>query len=51
MLRERLQEYAEEAGKKMAALVDDLGIELDEDVDVDSAQYGVRCKWPIKAGK
>jgi hypothetical protein len=48
MLREKLQEYSEASGKKMPALVEELGIELDEDIGVDSAQYGVKCKWQRK---
>lgn len=46
MLREKLHEYAEEAGKKVAVLVEEMGIELDEDHDVDPTQYGVKCKFP-----
>ncbi|KAJ1627504.1 Tat binding protein 1-interacting protein-domain-containing protein [Pavlovales sp. CCMP2436] len=52
MLREKLQEYCEASGKKMPALVEEIGIELDEDLGVDPTQFGVKCKWPQpKPGK
>lgn len=46
MLREKLQEFSEDANKKVSALAEEMGIELDEDLGVDPTQYGVRCKFP-----
>lgn len=48
MLKDKLLEYIEASSKKLPALVEELGFELDEDVGVDAAEYGVKCKWPQK---
>lgn len=48
MLLDALQQYCESSGKKLPALVEEMGIELDEDVGVDLLQLGVKCKWPSK---
>jgi hypothetical protein len=45
MLRERLAEYAEGTNKKIAVLVDELGLEFDEDTGIDATQFGVKVKW------